>query len=77
MAPSLRPVGSCAGLGRCGAGIEHHSHICEAVADYAYAGDEQLKTDFRVVRFAPDDRAGTDDGNLGHKVVEPHRIVAR
>ena len=27
--------------------------ICEAVADYVYAGDAQLKADFRVGRFAP------------------------
>jgi len=26
--------------------------ICEAVADYAYAGDAQLKTDFHKGRFA-------------------------
>ena len=27
--------------------------ICEAVADYVYRGDAQLKTDFRAGRFAP------------------------
>jgi hypothetical protein len=26
--------------------------ICETVSDYAYAGDAQLKTDFRAGRFA-------------------------